>query len=848
MNIIFDYDTYIFDFDGVIVDSEKYHWLSYQKATESEMSYEEYCKVNHGITGPYFRDSLPRESVDKKDVYYREYINEIPLIPGVEEFYKNLLHHGKDVIIVTNSTQDIFNLFAERFSFLKTISVISGLNKPSTHGFPVYKNAIAFEDSYRGYHAASQMSASIVFVNSRDYVYFDTIRPLNHVENFVNMSHFTVKYNTDTLPFYMSSKTHHKDKWLKLKEQGFNITSNWITNSTHKDDMTIQEKEQLCQEFLNDIKKSDFGIFYSEHDDTDLFGALIEFGMLTSFNKPIYIMGHHKFENEVFYHMSPLVNYDYVNEYNVAKNIMQIYTKKSSTPLVSSPVESVKPLDYVAIVASGEGSRLLPLTKHIPKLLVAYNNKSILQSTVEYWKTYTRKFIIVIQSKYNTLVNFYMNMCGVEYEIINVNVSKGQENSYTIHSAFKSGKFDGKRVLMTWCDIYPSSLLNPSVFSDKNIIFTYKNYGRYDAVNNILVKKAFGNVIGIYYFPQFKNIEKFIDTMDICDCYTDNFDTFETHEFEQLIDIGDMNKLDSLVYGSSRCVTRYFNSLVEAEPGKLLKSSTCPYGDKIINDEMRFYKFHSTCQNIPRIYKYLNNSFEMEKITGNTVHDVMKTMSYNNQCNLIRQVIKTVEKLHETKVASDKNQRFTDTDIEFRTKVNDRIENVKPLLDQFGFIRSVNGIDIVHTVDIIKANLYKKIQSCLSDEYCTIHGDPHFSNMIKGDKVYFIDPRGYFGKTKLFGPAEYDIGKLVYSLSGFDYFNNDEKFAFYIDGTNISIQMNNNMDAFIHLFHNYDKDLLVAMTILHWFGLADYCKTNIHKCISAYYYAIYMYHLKVYID
>jgi beta-phosphoglucomutase-like phosphatase (HAD superfamily) len=39
MNSIFDYDTYIFDFDGVIVDSEKYHWLSYQKATESEKRY-----------------------------------------------------------------------------------------------------------------------------------------------------------------------------------------------------------------------------------------------------------------------------------------------------------------------------------------------------------------------------------------------------------------------------------------------------------------------------------------------------------------------------------------------------------------------------------------------------------------------------------------------------------------------------------------------------------------------------------------------------------------------------------------------------------------------------------------
>ena len=112
------------------------------------------------------------------------------------------------------------------------------------------------------------------------------------------------------------------------------------------------------------------------------------------------------------------------------------------------------------------------------------------------------------------------------------------------------------------------------------------------------------------------------------------------------------------------------------------------------------------------------------------------------------------------------------------------------------------------------------------------------------NKIWFIDPRGYFGNTKLFGPKEYDIGKIIYSLSGFDEINNNHNHFFTIDEkSNISVNINNNIDNYLDLFDKYDKNILIYMTILHWFGLTDYSKNNIHQCISAYYYGIYLYHL-----
>jgi beta-phosphoglucomutase-like phosphatase (HAD superfamily) len=175
-----DFDTYIFDFDGVVVDSEKFHWLSYQ----SDVSFEKYCEINHALKGPYFRDTM---DFLKKDKMYIEYIKDIPLVEGFEEFYRKLIRLEKDVYIVTNTSREIFELFAKKFPFLKDIPTVTGCKKPDPSGYmsiPQKGRTVVFEDSYRGFWAASQVFPTVVLVNTPDYVYFDTIHPRLAIRTF----------------------------------------------------------------------------------------------------------------------------------------------------------------------------------------------------------------------------------------------------------------------------------------------------------------------------------------------------------------------------------------------------------------------------------------------------------------------------------------------------------------------------------------------------------------------------------------------------------------------------------------------------------------------------------------
>ena len=55
-----------------------------------------------------------------------------------------------------------------------------------------------------------------------------------------------------------------------------------------------------------------------------------------------------------------------------------------------------------------------------------------------------------------------------------------------------------------------------------------------------------------------------------------------------------------------------------------------------------------------------------------------------------------------------------------------------------------------------------------------IHGDCTFTNTLidRDENLFFIDARGYFGRTSLIGDTYYDWAKVYYSVIGaFDQFN-----------------------------------------------------------------------------
>ena len=80
------------------------------------------------------------------------------------------------------------------------------------------------------------------------------------------------------------------------------------------------------------------------------------------------------------------------------------------------------------------------------------------------------------------------------------------------------------------------------------------------------------------------------------------------------------------------------------------------------------------------------------------------------------------------------------------------------------------------------------------DEFRMIHGDCTFSNIILRNDAepVLIDPRGYFGKTEIFGDEAYDWVKLYYSLfSNYDQFNL-KRFDLYINNDNVEISVESN--------------------------------------------------------
>ena len=93
MTNILDNKVFIFDLDGVIIDSEKHHFMCYKNAistyTDMKLDWNTYCEIHHS-TDKTFKDVFPN---DYNDVYalktelYKQSIKDVTLIDGFYEFF-----------------------------------------------------------------------------------------------------------------------------------------------------------------------------------------------------------------------------------------------------------------------------------------------------------------------------------------------------------------------------------------------------------------------------------------------------------------------------------------------------------------------------------------------------------------------------------------------------------------------------------------------------------------------------------------------------------------------------------------------------------------------------------------
>ena len=224
MDWIHNYNLFLFDFDGLLVNTEELHWKAYINMCQSRgfalaWSFSRYCLAAHfHSTGlqehvyaelPALQELEPDWSVlyqEKKKEYLKLlHETDITLMPGAEELLVALEKASIKRCVVTHSPLEQIDFIRERLPLLDTIPwwitrehynrakpcpecYLKAIDTYSEKGDKI----IGFEDTPRGLAALQNTPAQAVFVSSTPYKDMGAIvkRGTVHLSSLVEMEGF----------------------------------------------------------------------------------------------------------------------------------------------------------------------------------------------------------------------------------------------------------------------------------------------------------------------------------------------------------------------------------------------------------------------------------------------------------------------------------------------------------------------------------------------------------------------------------------------------------------------------------------------------------------------------------
>lgn len=304
--------------------------------------------------------------------------------------------------------------------------------------------------------------------------------------------------------------------------------------------------------------------------------------------------------------------------------------------------------------------------------------------------------------------------------------------------------------------------------------------------------------------------------------------------------------MDSHNYGF-----KFNEIIINVEQKKFLKKAKNKYGIEKILNEIKFYIEINNYENhdkqltfnVPKLLNYNSNSIELEYLVNSkTLTNLINIDNYNYYIN---KILKDIKSIHDITISIEKKQLIEDINIETKTKLLSRFNETNwNNIKIFKQIKRVNGLNIKNIdyyINIINSNVCFLLSQKKTHSYSLIHGDIHLGNILEyNNNLYYIDPRGYFGNTKLYGLKEYDYAKLLFGLSGYSFFDNLN--CDYFNKLNINDNDNLIIDFIkdYEIYFNLDcfNELTKLLTLTIWLG-NNSCFTNINKKITSLFIALY---------
>lgn len=490
--------------------------------------------------------------------------------------------------------------------------------------------------------------------------------------------------------------------------------------------------------------------------------------------------------------------------------------------------------EYIVIQAGGKGTRLGALTHNKPKGIVPVNNLPIIFHLFRQYPN--RKFIIIGDYKHDVLEEYLESFCDVDYLTVR---AKGKGTCAGIQDALKLIP-PGKRFMIVWSDL----ILDPELDIDSESAPCYMGISkdfecRWSFRNGQCIEERSQNqgIAGLFIFDDKKRLSELPSEGELVRWFSGRKDIhFEELSLDRTKEIGTMLAYEA--NHKSGFICRPFNSM-EIKDNVIIKKPIDKQGEKLAIDERAWYKEVTKYgfKQIPRIYEY--EPLKMQKIDG---VNIFKTcLSIEEKKKVIDNLVDSLNTLHGFK--HENPDQYSNMEA-YYTKTINRLAKIRDLIP-FADSRTIN----INGKKYKNPYFYKKelrravTEILLSDEdFVLIHGDCTFSNTMvdKSLNVIFLDPRGYFGHTKMVGDAAYDWSKAYYSIYGdYDRFNNKE-FSLDIAEQNVtlSIETNGWRDVADYYLSKFDVAMVKKIKFIHaiiWLSLTTYAWEDYDSICGAFY-------------
>lgn len=266
------------------------------------------------------------------------------------------------------------------------------------------------------------------------------------------------------------------------------------------------------------------------------------------------------------------------------------------------------------------------------------------------------------------------------------------------------------------------------------------------------------------------------------------------------------------------------------------------YGRYKIKNEINFYNFLKENKinfPIPKVLSAKNNVLKLEYLRN---YQPLTPFFYKNEKFFLYNIFKSLYNLHNSKIKKITKKEYLNLLYQEIVKKNiERYEQAKQVLPKN--IEYVNGLK-VNSFEYYINFIFK--QTCIllrnkkNFKLVPIHGDTHLGNILYNFKnIKFIDPRGYFGNSSIFGIEEYDYAKLLFGISGYSIFDTCTVSSPKIKNKNIMLSINKHHTIYKNATNYGFNKLSILLSLSIWLGNSSMF-LNKNKILTSYFTSLYL--------